>query len=72
MMANPPVFAGRLRIRRAEADLTQGQLAVRSGLSRSTIVELESGKRRRPHLRTVRRLAEALGCPLRELLEDAS
>ena len=49
-----------LRALRQGRFLTQGELAERSGLTVATISRLENG-RRRPHLSTVRRLAEALG-----------
>jgi tetratricopeptide (TPR) repeat protein len=51
-----------LQDRRAAAGLTQEELAERSGLSVRTIRDLESGIRR-PHPRSVRLVAGALGLP---------
>ncbi|AUG81562.1 hypothetical protein CFP65_6945 [Kitasatospora sp. MMS16-BH015] len=53
-------FGPLLRESRLRAGLTQEELAARSGISAHTISVLESGKRR-PHLSSVTRLAEALG-----------
>lgn len=50
------------------AALTQAQLAKRSGLQRSTIANLEAGKEAYPT--TVRKLADALGCTPRELIDQ--
>ena len=70
-MGTPPI-ARRLRNLRATAGLTQGELAAKAGVSPATIVEIETGKRRRPHVRTMWRLADALGVALDDLLEEAS
>lgn len=60
----------RLAILRAERDLTQAQLAALAGLDTTTVASLENGQTRRPHARTLARIAKALGLELRELLED--
>jgi transcriptional regulator with XRE-family HTH domain len=70
-MGNPPL-ATRLRGLRGAAGLTQEQLAAKAQISLATIIEIETGKRRRPHIRTMWRLAEALGVDLDDLLEEAS
>ena len=60
-MAEPPVrFAGMLRQLRAEAALTQEELAEAAGLNPRTISDLERGLATTPHKDTVRLLADAL------------
>ncbi len=56
----------RLRGLRDRASLSQKELAERAGVSRATIAELELGKRK-PHPKTRRKLAEALGVEPHEL-----
>jgi DNA-binding XRE family transcriptional regulator len=52
-----------LRELRTRAFLTQGELAKKAKVSRSTIAVLErDAGSRRPQPRTTRRLAKALGC----------
>lgn len=46
---------------RERACLSQRELAARLGITQSAISRLETGSRQRPHPRTLRRLAEALG-----------
>lgn len=53
---------------RQRAALTQEQLAARAGVQRPTITRLENGGEARPT--TVRKLADALGCEPRELIES--
>jgi class 3 adenylate cyclase/tetratricopeptide (TPR) repeat protein/DNA-binding XRE family transcriptional regulator len=59
--AGQTAFADLLRSHRAEAELTQGELAERAGLSADAISALERGVRRRPHRQTIELLASALG-----------
>jgi len=60
-VAEPPVrFAGLLRGLRAEAGLTQEELAGAAGLSPRAVSDLERGVVTIPHRDTVRLLAEAL------------
>jgi tetratricopeptide (TPR) repeat protein/transcriptional regulator with XRE-family HTH domain len=60
-VAEPPVgFAGVLRQLRAEAGMTQEQLAEAAGLNPRTISDLERGLATTPHKDTVRLLADAL------------
>jgi predicted ATPase/DNA-binding XRE family transcriptional regulator len=54
-------FGELLRSYRASANLTQEELAGRTGLTPQAIGLLERGERRRPHRYTVKKLAEALG-----------
>jgi transcriptional regulator with XRE-family HTH domain len=59
----------RLRELRERASYSQMELAERSGISRATIADLESGKRgARP--KTRRKLAKALGVEPWELVSD--
>ena len=61
-MAEPPVtFAALLRKLRAEARLTQEELAEASGVRPRSISDLERGVAMSPQRETVRRLADALG-----------
>lgn len=55
-----------LRWHRANAGLTQEQLAERAGLSRRGIADLERGARRAPHRNTIERLAHALDLSAQE------
>jgi predicted ATPase/transcriptional regulator with XRE-family HTH domain len=55
-----PSFATLLQRHRVRAALSQEELAAKSGLSSRAISDLERGVKTRPHLETVRMLAEAL------------
>jgi transcriptional regulator with XRE-family HTH domain len=59
----------RLRELRNEASLSQEELAERAGVSRTTIAYLELGMRK-PHPKTRRKLAEALGVAPVELMDS--
>src|SRR5918995_6523203 len=54
-------FGGLLRSHRDSLNLTQEELAKRTGLTPQAVGLLERGERRRPHRHTVGKLAEALG-----------
>jgi transcriptional regulator with XRE-family HTH domain len=59
----------RLKETRELAGLSQDELAETSGVARATVADLELAKRvAQP--RTARRLAEALGVEIRDLLAD--
>ena len=60
-MDTGPTFGDLLRRHRDSANLTQEELAARTGLTPQAISLLERGERRRPHGYTVEKLAEALG-----------
>ena len=62
-------FGDLLRRHRASANVTQEDLADRTGLTPQAISLLERGKRRRPHGYTVQKLAEALGLEGSDLAE---
>jgi transcriptional regulator with XRE-family HTH domain len=53
-----------LRMVRRIADLSQRELAARSGVPLMTISRIESGQTRDPRLSTLTRLVEAAGCRL--------
>ncbi|MBM0228861.1 GNAT family N-acetyltransferase [Micromonospora sicca] len=58
----PPVDLGvTLRALRRQADLSQRQLAERSGVPQATIARIESGRTADPSFRTVERLVDAVG-----------
>jgi transcriptional regulator with XRE-family HTH domain len=59
-MKDKNTFAARLRQLRADAKLTQEELAERSGVHRQTIARLELGTRK-PAWETVLALADTLG-----------
>jgi tetratricopeptide (TPR) repeat protein/DNA-binding XRE family transcriptional regulator len=59
----PADFAGLLRQLRADAGLTQEDLAGRARLGVTTVSELERGRHATCHRPTARQLAEALGLP---------
>lgn len=60
MTGDPAAFGARLSACRRSAELSQGELAERSGLSIRAIGNLERGLTRWPHPESVRRLADAL------------
>ena len=62
----------RLQSLRERARLTQGELAGLSGASVDIIQSLEQGRASNPTLRTMLRLAEALGVTVAELLEGVA
>ncbi len=64
VMEDLPSFAARLREARADAKMTQHELAERSGVHRQTIARLELGTRE-PTWQTVQLLAGALGVDCR-------
>ena len=59
-------FGVQLRRFRERAGLSQASLAERTQLTPAAIAALERGRRRRPYLDTVRRLADALGLTAEE------
>lgn len=61
----------RVKELRAAAGLTQQGLAMKSGLSISAVVQIESGKIPDPRMSTLRALAKALGVGLDELAGQA-
>mgnify|MGYP000948204094 FL=1 len=58
----------RIKERRMELDMSQEQLAQKSGISRMTISMLENGKQQDIRVSTLKRLAENLQCTIADLL----
>jgi transcriptional regulator with XRE-family HTH domain len=63
------VFGKTLRRLRAEAQLTQEEVGLRATMHLSAVARLEAGQRS-PNLRTIVRLADALGVPPAALMAD--
>ena len=61
-----------LRRERERRGYSLRELAELSGVTQDNIWKIEQGKTRRPHGRTLRRLAEALGIEVWELQKAAS
>ncbi len=51
---------------------SQGCLAIKAGLAKSTISDLEAGRRKNPGIITLGKIAKALGISLAELLRKES
>jgi transcriptional regulator with XRE-family HTH domain len=64
-------FGTVLREKRRASGLSQRQLAEKVGVDFSYISKLENGRLPAPAAETVGRLAEALACPVEELLSAA-
>jgi len=58
-----------LRELRESKEMTQVDLAKKSGVAQGYISALEAGKKKTPGLDVLKRLARALGVPVTELLE---
>jgi transcriptional regulator with XRE-family HTH domain len=68
-----PLFDGRkLRAMRCAAGLRVEELAARSGLSLSTVNNLEAGRNENPSARTLQRLCVALDRPAQYFFADDS
>lgn len=67
MAFDKSVFAARLRGKRAEADISQEELASKCGISTSSVIAYESGDTC-PLFETACALAEALGCTPNDLI----
>jgi transcriptional regulator with XRE-family HTH domain len=63
-------LAERIRTARKARQLSQEEIAHRAGLSLRAYRSLERGEAVDPHYSTLNKLAEGLGVPVRELLED--
>lgn len=60
-----------VRLLRNESKLTQSALSEKSGVSRATIARIEGPKAYSPSVDTLKKLAEALGCTIDELVKNA-
>jgi len=65
-------FGENLRRLRRDQNLTQSQLASKTGIKNSHISTMEQGDSADPKLSTVYKLINALGCTANELLQDGS
>ncbi len=65
-----PISGKKLGRARVNAILSHRELAIRAGLSPTTVLKLENAEISTPHPRTIRKLADALAIDARELLED--
>ncbi|MDR2946490.1 MAG: helix-turn-helix domain-containing protein [Candidatus Adiutrix sp.] len=63
-------FAGALKILRTERNLTQEELAQRSGVDYKYLQKLEGQKPSSPTLSTLEKLATGLDIPLAELIQN--
>jgi transcriptional regulator with XRE-family HTH domain len=63
--------ADTLKRLRALAEMTQQELATRSGLSIAQVIAMEQGKRDNPRLDTLLELAAGLGCTVAELVGES-
>ncbi|HMG62050.1 MAG TPA: helix-turn-helix transcriptional regulator [Streptosporangiaceae bacterium] len=69
MSDSPSVLDKReLRLRRISAGLNQDELASLTGLDPSYISHLERGARKKPSARTLKVIADALGCDIADLM----
>ena len=62
-------FAQKIRLYKVKLDISNKDLAERTGLPVTTISRICSGSTKNPTLNTVRLLAKALDCPVEELLD---
>lgn len=68
-MKRKNVTGGNIRRLRAEAGLTQEELALRSGLSQGYINQIESGKRKFTQ-KSLEKISDALSIPIIELFRE--
>ena len=62
-------FADKLKAIRKEKGLTQNELAIKAGISLSSIINYENRRRKNPPYTIVQRIAAALDVPLDSLIE---
>jgi transcriptional regulator with XRE-family HTH domain len=68
-MRSPQRIGRPLRRLREQKRLSQAALAKRSGVAQGYISEIEAGRKKNPRIQTLKKIARALGVPMRELLE---
>ena len=56
---------------RKQKNMGQLELSRKSGVPQSMISDIENGKTRNPRVDTAKKLADALGCTVDDLLKDA-
>ncbi len=69
-MEHELTMAERIQFYRRRAKLSQRGLSTRAGVARGTIVALENGELTNPQLGTLRAIAKACNCDVRELIPD--
>lgn len=57
----------KLKERRKELGMTQGQLALKTGLAKGYVSDLETGRRNNPSLVTMKKIAKALKCKIGDI-----
>ena len=70
MLPEMKFVGAKLKRLREERFLSHRELAERSGVSPTTVLNLENSESPKPHPRTIRKLAEGLGVSPAELIED--
>lgn len=60
----------KIKEKRKERNMTQDQLSKKSGVSRSTIASLESGKATVTSTTTIKKIANALECSVSDIFCD--
>lgn len=60
----------KIKEKRKERNMTQDQLSKKSGVSRSTIASLESGKATVTSTTTIKKIANALECRVSDIFCD--
>ena len=63
------LMKNRLKVLRAERDWSQGELAIRLGVSRQSVNALETGKYD-PSLPLAFRIARLFGMPIEQIFQD--
>jgi len=53
---------------RKEANLTQEELALKSGIPYTTLIKIEGGQVQNPTIKTIKKIADALGVSLDNLV----
>lgn len=53
---------------RKEASLTQEELAIKSGIPYTTLIKIEGGQVKNPTIKTIKKIADALGVSLDNLV----
>lgn len=61
-----------LRLLRLRAGISQGEVARRAGVSRSSIAQIEEGRIEKPNERVVQVLAETTSTPAAKIMEDVA
>lgn len=59
-----------LKVLRKSQNLTQAELAAKTGISRVSVTRYETGERS-PSIKAAQKLAAALGCTIDELVKNA-